>query len=50
MLHCNEVRANKRDVVDLPERPDDTRVINTRDENGKQVCKECGLFLKVERQ
>ena len=37
-------------MVNLSERPDNSRVIDTGDENSKQVGKECGLFLKVERE
>ena len=50
MLDGDEVRADKGDVVNLSERPDNSRVIDTRNENSKQVGKECGLFLKVERE
>ena len=37
-------------MVNLSERPDNSGVIDTGDENCKQVGKECGLFLKVERE
>ena len=37
-------------MVNLSERPDNSRVIDTGDENSKQVGKERGLFLKVERE
>ena len=50
MLDGDEVRADERDVVNLSERPDNSGVIDTGDENCKQVGKECGLFLKVERE
>ena len=37
-------------MVNLSERPDNSRVIDTGNENSKQVGKECGLFLQVERE
>ena len=35
-------------MVNLSERPDHSGVIDTGNENSKQVGKECRLFLKVE--
>jgi hypothetical protein len=35
-------------VVDLSEHSNDTAVINSRNENGEEICQKCGLFLEVE--
>ena len=37
-------------MVNLSEGPDNSRVIDTGNENSKQVGKERGLFLQVERE
>ena len=37
-------------MVDLGECPDNSGVIDTGNENSKQVGKERGLFLQVERE
>jgi hypothetical protein len=50
MLDSDEIRADERDVVDLAERTNNTRMINTRDEDSQKVGQEGRLFLKVERQ
>ena len=50
VLDGDEVRADKGDVVNLSEGPDNSRVIDTGNENSKQVGKERGLFLQVERE
>ena len=49
MLDGDEIRADKRDVVDLAESADNTRVINSRNENGQEVGQEGRLLLEVER-
>ena len=50
MLHGDQVRANERDVVHLPEHTDNAGVVDAGNENGEEVGKEGGLFLEVERE
>lgn len=50
MLDSDEVRADKGDVVHLPECPHHSAVVNARNQNGEEVSQKCGLFLEVERQ
>lgn len=37
MLDSDEVGADQRDVIDLPERTNNTSVINARNKNSQQV-------------
>lgn len=48
MLHGDEVRADEGNMVDRPEHLDDASVIDTGNEDGEEVGKECRLFLEVE--
>lgn len=50
MLNSDEIRADKGNVVHLPECPHHSAVINARNENGEEISQKCGLFLEVERQ
>ena len=50
MLDSNKVGADEREVADLTECANNTRVVNSRDKNGQEVSQEGGLFLKVECQ
>jgi len=50
MLNSDEICANKRDVIDLPESADDTRMVNSRNKNGQKVSQESRLFLQIECQ
>ena len=50
VLDSDEIRANERDMVDLAERTNNTRMIDTRDEDSQKVGQEGWLFLKVEGQ
>ena len=49
-MHGDQVRANERDVVHLPEHTDNAGVVDAGNENGEEVGEEGGLFLEVERQ
>jgi hypothetical protein len=35
-------------VINLLEGPDNTRMIDARDENSEKVCEECRLLLEIE--
>ena len=50
MLDSYEVCADKGNMVDLSEHLDDAGVVDTRNENGKEISEERRLLLKVERQ
>lgn len=48
MLYGNEIRPDEGDVIDLTEHLDHSGVINSWDQNRKQVSQKCWLFLQVE--
>ncbi len=48
MLNGDEVGADKRDVVDLPEHANHSAVVDARNQNGKKVSEESGLLLEIE--
>ena len=50
MLNSNEVRLDQRDVVNLTECPDNTGVVDTGDEDGKEIGQQGWLLLEIERQ
>lgn len=50
VLHSNEIWPYQWDVVYGAEHGDDTRMVNTRNEDSKQISEQCGLFLNVEGQ
>lgn len=50
MLDRNEIRADERNVVNLTESTDNTRMVGSRNENGQEVSQEGWLFLEIERQ
>ena len=50
MLHSDQVGANEGNVVDLLEHANNAGVVDTRDQDRKQVREQCGLLLQVERQ
>ena len=50
MLDSNEIRADERNMVNLAEHTNNTRIINTRDGDSQKDSQEGGLSLKVERQ
>jgi hypothetical protein len=50
MLNGDEICANERDVIDLPESADDARMIDSRNINSQKVRQESQLFLRIERQ
>lgn len=37
-------------MINLPEDPDDTRMIDSRDENGQEICEQGRLLSEVERK
>jgi hypothetical protein len=37
MLNSDEIGANERDVIDLAETADNTRMANSRNKNGQKV-------------
>ena len=50
VLHGDEVRTNKRDVIHLAEHSDHTGVINTRNQHTQKIGQQGWLLLEVERQ
>ena len=40
MLDSDEIRADERDVIDLAEHTNNTRMINTRDEDSQKIDQE----------
>lgn len=50
MLDSNEVRANERNVVDLPEHPHNAGMVDARNQDRQQVGEKRWLLLQVERK
>jgi hypothetical protein len=48
MLNGDEIRPNERDVINLPESPDNSSVVDARNEDGQKVGEQVGLLLEVE--
>jgi len=50
MLDSNKIGADERNVIDLAESADNTRMVNWRNQNSQKVGQEGRLFLEVEGQ
>ena len=50
MLDSNEICADERNVINLPEHLDNTCVVDTRNEDSEKIGEERRLFLQVERE
>jgi hypothetical protein len=49
-LDSNEIRVDERNEANLTESTDNTRMVDSRNENGQEVSQEGWLFLEIERQ
>ena len=49
-FHSNEIRVDERNEANLTESTDNTRMVDSRNENGQEVSQEGWLFLEIERQ
>ena len=50
MLDSDEILVDERNVVNLTGSIDNTRMVDSRNENGQEVSQEGWLFLEIEHQ
>ena len=48
MLDGDEIGADERNMIHLPKGTDNPAMINSRNQDGKEIGQEGGLFLEVE--
>jgi hypothetical protein len=48
MLDSDQIRSDKRDMIDLFKNADNTAVIDTRNEDRKEISQQIWLLLKIE--